>query len=38
MALAFSAFGADVAMVNAVAGPLVQLPIMLGYIRLCKKT
>jgi ACR3 family arsenite efflux pump ArsB len=38
MALAFSVFGTDVALVNAVAGPLVQLPIMLGYIRLCKKT
>lgn len=37
MALAFSAFGADVALVNAIAGPLVQLPLMLGYIRFCKK-
>lgn len=37
MALAFSAFGADVALVNAIAGPLVQLPLMLGYIRFSKK-
>lgn len=28
-ALAFSAFGSDTALVNAIAGPLVQLPILL---------
>jgi len=32
LALAFSAFGADAALVNAIAGPLVQLPILLGFI------
>lgn len=32
--LAFSAFGGETALVNAVAGPLVQLPILLGFVAL----
>jgi ACR3 family arsenite transporter len=36
MALAFSTFGADVGLVNAIAGPLVQLPILLGFVALKK--
>jgi len=32
LALAYSAFGADAALVNAISGPLVQLPILLGFI------
>jgi len=32
LALAYSAFGADAALVNAISGPLVQLPILLGCI------
>ena len=34
MALALSAFGPEVALTHAVAGPLVQLPIMLSYLKL----
>ena len=34
LALAFSTFGADAALVNAIAGPLVQLPILLGFVAL----
>jgi arsenite transporter len=34
LALAFSAFGGDAALVNAIAGPLVQLPMLLGYVAL----
>jgi arsenite transporter len=34
LALSFSAFGGDAALVNAIAGPLVQLPILLGFIAL----
>ena len=36
LALAFSAFGADAGLVNAIAGPLVQLPILLGFVALEK--
>lgn len=32
LALAFSTFGPDAAIVNAIAGPLVQLPILVGYV------
>ncbi len=34
LALAYSAFGADSALVNAIAGPLVQMPILLGFVAL----
>jgi ACR3 family arsenite efflux pump ArsB len=34
IALAFSAYGQEVALVIGVAGPLVQLPVMLSYLRL----
>lgn len=34
LGLAFSAFGGETALVNAVAGPLVQLPILLGFVAL----
>lgn len=34
LALAFSTFGADAALVNAIAGPLVQLPMLLGFVAL----
>lgn len=34
LALAFSTFGTDTAVVNAIAGPLVQLPILLAFIAL----
>jgi ACR3 family arsenite transporter len=37
MALAFLSFGANVALVNAIAGPLVQLPIMLGFVALNRR-
>lgn len=37
MAMALSAFGADAALAIAIAGPLVQLPFMLGYIKLAKR-
>jgi len=36
LALAFSTFGADAGLVNAIAGPLVQLPILLGFVALRK--
>lgn len=32
LALAYSAFGAETALVNVICGPLVQLPLLLGYI------
>jgi len=32
LALSFSTFGADAALVNAIAGPLVQMPILLGFV------
>jgi arsenite transporter len=34
LALAFSAFGPDSALVNAIAGPLVQMPLLLGFVAL----
>ncbi|MEW6530201.1 MAG: bile acid:sodium symporter [Thermodesulfobacteriota bacterium] len=34
LALAFSTFGADAGLVNAIAGPLVQLPILLAFVAL----
>jgi len=34
LALSFSTFGADAALVNAIAGPLVQMPILLGFVAL----
>jgi len=34
LALAFSAFGGDAALVNAISGPLVQLPMLLGFVAL----
>ncbi len=34
LALAFSVFGGDAALVNAIAGPLVQLPMLLAYVAL----
>jgi ACR3 family arsenite efflux pump ArsB len=34
LALAFSVFGADACLANAIAGPLVQLPILLGFVAL----
>ena len=37
LALAYSAFGPDAALVNAIAGPLVQLPILLGFIAFKKR-
>jgi ACR3 family arsenite efflux pump ArsB len=36
LALAFSTFGPDAALVNAIAGPLVQMPILLGFVALKK--
>jgi arsenite transporter len=36
LALAFSTFGPDAALVNAIAGPLVQMPILLGFVALRK--
>ncbi len=36
LALALSAFGGEVAMTNAIAGPLVQFPIMLLFLKLWK--
>ncbi|MFZ5867954.1 MAG: arsenic resistance protein [Thermodesulfobacteriota bacterium] len=36
LALAFSTFGADAGLVNAIAGPLVQLPILLAFVALRK--
>lgn len=32
LALAFSAFGPESALVNAIAGPLVQMPMLLGFV------
>ncbi len=32
LALAFSTFGPDAAFVNAIAGPLVQMPMLLGFV------
>lgn len=34
LALAFSTFGADAALVNAIAGPLVQMPMLLAFVAL----
>lgn len=34
VALVFSTFGADAALINAIAGPLVQLPMLLGFVTL----
>lgn len=36
LALAFSAFGPDAGLVNAIAGPLVQLPMLLSFVALKK--
>ena len=33
LALALSVFGADVGLVNAIAGPMVQFPFMLSYLK-----
>ncbi len=32
LALSFTTFGADAALVNAIAGPLVQMPMLLGFV------
>jgi len=37
LALAFTTFGADATLVNAVAGPLVQLPLMLSFVALMRR-